>query len=151
MPEPEIKRDLVAGLFFACFILLFFACIVLPTGYDRGASSERIQCLNNIKNINLALLNYADQNGHFPPPYIADENGKPMHSWRVLILPLIDERALYDQYNFDEPWDGPDNSKLADKMPAVFSSPQISKSSFWGSSDNAFNTSYLLPVGPNTG
>lgn len=46
-----------------------------------------------------------------------------MHSWRVLILPYIEQQALYDAYDFDEPWNGPNNSKLADQMPTSFHSP----------------------------
>ena len=43
-----------------------------------------------------------------------------MHSWRVLILPFIDQNDLYKEYNFDEPWDGPNNRKLASRMPPVY-------------------------------
>ncbi|VTR98544.1 Uncharacterized protein OS=Pirellula staleyi (strain ATCC 27377 / DSM 6068 / ICPB 4128) GN=Psta_4167 PE=4 SV=1 [Tuwongella immobilis] len=46
-------------------------------------------------------------------------DGKPWHSWRVLILPYLDE-ALSEQYRLDEPWDGPNNRKLWDKMPKTF-------------------------------
>lgn len=72
--------------------------------------------------VQLALSTYHDVHGHFPPAYIADANGKPMHSWRVLILPYLEHQDLYDQYDFNEPWDGPNNSLLIDKMPLVFSS-----------------------------
>jgi hypothetical protein len=52
-------------------------------------------------------------------------NGKPMHSWRVLVLPYLGagEAALYGKYNFSEPWNGPNNSKLASQMPDVFRCP----------------------------
>ena len=46
-----------------------------------------------------------------------------MHSWRVLILPFLDEQGLYDLYDFSEPWDGPNNSKLLGKMPRIFHCP----------------------------
>ena len=71
---------------------------------------------NQTRHIALALHNYESANGHFPPAYIADENGVPMHSWRVLLLPYLEEQAVYDQYDFDEPWNGPNNSKLANKL-----------------------------------
>ena len=57
---------------------------------------------------------------HVPPAYFADESGKPLHSWRVLILPFLDEGALYKQYDFSEPWDGPNNSRLLARMPRVW-------------------------------
>ncbi len=60
-----------------------------------------------------ALHAYHDDHGHFPPPYVADANGKPMHSWRVLILPYLELDGLYKAYNFNEPWNGPNNRKLA--------------------------------------
>ncbi len=79
--------------------------------------------MNNMKQIALALLNYESVHGVLPPAYTVDDDGKPMHSWRVLILPYIEEQALFDAYDFDEPWDGPNNSTLADKMPEVFRCP----------------------------
>src|SRR5262249_54501530 len=57
------------------------------------------------------------------PEYLADDSGKPMHSWRVLILPFIDQHALYADYRFDEPWDGPNNVKLLDRMPRIYACP----------------------------
>src|SRR5262249_38134338 len=83
-------------------------------------AARRIQCGNNLKQIGLALLNYESTYGTFPPAYIADESGKPMHSWRVLILPQLGEGALYEQYRFDEPWDGPSNRRLLSEMPAIY-------------------------------
>ncbi len=76
--------------------------------------------MHNIRDLSMALHYYHAQHGSFPPAYIADENGNPMHSWRVLILPYIEERDLYDQYDFDEPWDGPNNSLLHDKVVDLF-------------------------------
>ncbi len=61
--------------------------------------------------------------GYYPPAYIADNDGKPIHSWRALLLPLIDERQLERAYRFDEPWNGPNNSLLNDRSPALFRSP----------------------------
>jgi hypothetical protein len=66
-----------------------------------------------------AIHNYYSANGCFPPAYIADKNRRPMHSWRVLLLPYLGENRLYGMYHFDEPWDGPSNRALADRMPAV--------------------------------
>lgn len=91
-------------------------------------ASLRSQCKNNLKQLGLALHNYHDEHGCFPPAYIADESGQPMHSWRVLILPFVEEQELYDQYRFDEPWNGPNNSKLADRIPVVYQCPSFTKS-----------------------
>ena len=77
-----------------------------------------MQCSNSLKNISLALQNYHDTYRTFPAAYVPDKDGEPMHSWRVLILPYIEERNLYDKYDFTEPWDGPNNSKLLADMPS---------------------------------
>ena len=59
-------------------------------------------------------------------PYVADATGRPMHSWRVLILPFLEQQSLYEQYDFREPWDGPNNIQLLGNMPDVFSCPSRS-------------------------
>ena len=68
----------------------------------------------------MAVANYHDTYKCYPPPFIADADGKPMHSWRILLLPYLERNDLYKQYRFDEPWDGPNNRKLADQMPAQY-------------------------------
>lgn len=80
---------------------------------DLREPVRRMQCTNNLKAITLALHNYHDRYGCFPPAYVADQDGRPMHSWRVLLLPFLEQQDLYDQYRFDEPWNGPNNAKLA--------------------------------------
>jgi prepilin-type processing-associated H-X9-DG protein len=99
------------------------AALLLPAVQQAREAARRSQCLNNLKQIGLALHNYHDVYGSFPPAYIADESGKPMHSWRVLILPFLDQQPLYNQYDFSEPWDGPGNSRLLAQMPPVFACP----------------------------
>jgi prepilin-type processing-associated H-X9-DG protein len=113
--------------------------------YAGFRTGRRNYCMSRMRNVSLALQTYAtEHNGQLPPAYIADENGHPMHSWRVLLLPYLgdDERALYDQYNFDEPWDGPNNSKLADEIPEVYRCPE--------DDDPHTCTSCVAIVGPHT-
>lgn len=68
----------------------------------------------------MAVANYHETYKCYPPPFIADADGKPMHSWRILLLPFLERNDLYKQYHFDEPWDGPNNRKLADQMPTTY-------------------------------
>ena len=75
---------------------------------------------NNLKQLALAMHNYQDTYGSFPPAAHTDKAGKPLLSWRVLILPYIEEAELYKEFKLDEPWDGPNNKKLLDRMPKVF-------------------------------
>jgi hypothetical protein len=77
----------------------------------------------DFRTLALGLLQYESRHGAFPPAYLADANGKPMHSWRVLILPYVEESQLYSEYRFSEPWDGPNNRKLALRRPDVFACP----------------------------
>jgi hypothetical protein len=98
--------------------------------FDSSSKSKQIVA-RGIRQINLAILNYESANGHLPPAYVADEAGKPMHSWRVLLLPYMEQQKLYDQYRFDEPWDGPDNRKLADQLKvSLFSQADPSKATY---------------------
>src|SRR5713226_2285044 len=64
--------------------MLFYAAVIVPALSSGRSAGRRTQCLNNIRNITLALQNYAALSGSLPPAYIADENGRPMHSWRVM-------------------------------------------------------------------
>jgi|SRR5579863_7319784 len=86
-------------------------------------AGRRTSCICNVKNLALACHNYQSQYGVFPPAYIADSQGRPMHSWRVLLLPYLNANELYARYDFAEPWDGPNNIKLLDEMPSVFACP----------------------------
>jgi hypothetical protein len=88
----------------------------------RGAAS-RISSANNLKQMVLAMHNYADANGTFPPAAITDKDGKPLLSWRVAILPYVEEDNLYKQFRLDEPWDSEHNKKLLDKMPRIYMVP----------------------------
>ncbi|MGD9647719.1 MAG: DUF1559 domain-containing protein, partial [Pirellulales bacterium] len=81
------------------------------------------QSLNNLKQIGLAMHNFHDTFGSFPPAVIRGPDGLPWHSWRVLLLPFLEQRALFQLYRFDEPWDGPNNKKLLDAVPAVYTDP----------------------------
>lgn len=97
--------------------------LALPAVQSAREAARRTMCSNNLKQISIALLNYQDANGSLPPAYIADKDGKPMHSWRVLLLPYLEQKPLYDQYNFNEPWDSPNNLRVAEMMPQVFQCP----------------------------
>ena len=87
------------------FVVLF----VLPTISASREAGRRMSCANNLKQIAAAVLSYHEAYGCFPPACLCDENGKPMHSWRVLILPFMDRDDVYKKYSFKERWNGPNN------------------------------------------
>jgi hypothetical protein len=106
----------------------------LPLASAYAAGIQRVQgaaasaqSANNLKQIALSLHNYHDTNNGFPPAAVCDKKGKPQLSWRVLVLPYIEQDELYKQFKLDEPWDGPNNKKLIEKMPKVYAMPGKSK------------------------
>ena len=84
--------------------------------------------------------------GRFPTPVLfGGTTGKVPYSWRVAILPYLEQNPLYQQYNFNEPWDGPNNRKLLHKMPAVLSYPGVD-----GSPISGTNSAYFVFTGKGT-
>jgi hypothetical protein len=110
----------------------------------REAREEAIAgfAMSRLNQLQLALSNYHVVHGCFPPAYLADAKGTPMHSWRVLILPFVEQKPLYDAYRFDEPWNGPNNRKLADRMPKSFH--------ICSEPDSTTMTNIVVIVGPGT-
>ena len=119
-------------------VFLLFTVNMLPMRDASRAPIRSLVCRNHMEQIVLAMHKYHDDHGGFPPAYVADEDGQPMHSWRVLILPYIEQQALYERYNFDEPWNGPNNSQLANEFATGFRC-------FWDR-----RTSYVLIAGDGT-
>jgi prepilin-type processing-associated H-X9-DG protein len=87
------------------------------------ASSNRARSQNNLKQIALSFHNYNDTYGQLPAQAICDANGKPLLSWRVAILPFIEQDQLYKQFKLDEPWDSEHNKKLIALMPETYKLP----------------------------
>jgi Protein of unknown function (DUF1559) len=86
-------------------------------------ASQRTQSQNNLKQIGLAMHNYHDTFGKLPAAAICDKNGKPLLSWRVAILPYIEQDNLYKQFKLDEPWDSEHNKKLAMVTVPIYALP----------------------------
>jgi hypothetical protein len=115
---------------------------LMPAVLASRAAARRSQATNNLKQLMIAMHNFHDVNGHFPPPAVLGPDGKTAHSWRVAILPYIEEIELYKQYKMDEPWDSASNKKVLAKMPAVFRDPTADAASL--------ETSYFTLVGSAT-
>ena len=126
-----------------CLILTW---LLLPTENVRP-EARASQCRNNLKQLALALRNYHDKYESFPPVYVTDSEGRPMHSWRVLLLPFwgySNWNAIYERYRFDEPWNGPNNSLLHREVIEAYSCPSD------GGGYQSRWTSYLAISGPST-
>jgi hypothetical protein len=98
-------------------------------------AAARAQSTNNLRQIALAMHNYLDTNKSFPPQAVYDKNGKALLSWRVLLLPYLEQNDLYKQFKLDQPWDSPHNKKLLAKMPVTYKTPL-------GPPQNKFGTFY---------
>jgi prepilin-type processing-associated H-X9-DG protein len=129
------------GALVVCGILV---ALLLPAVQAAREAARRSQCSNNLKQIALAFHNYHDVYKTLPPAYIPDEDGKPMHSWRVLILPFLEEAALHRQYRFDEPWDSPTNRAVTSRMPNVYRCPNAS------AAPAGTETNYMVITGQGT-
>jgi prepilin-type processing-associated H-X9-DG protein len=129
----------LAGVVALCCICMAPA-LLLPAVQAAREAERRAQCQNNLREIGIALHNYHIDHGCFPPAYIPDQDGTPLHSWRVLLLPYLDE-DLAKEYDFNEPWDSEANMALADRMPPVYHCPSDPDA-------DARYTSYLGSDGP---
>jgi prepilin-type processing-associated H-X9-DG protein len=120
--------------------------LLVPAVANARAAARRTMSVNNLKQIALAFHNYHSAYNRFPAAVNhGGKNQSVPYSWRVAILPFIDQQELYSQYNFDEPWDGPNNRKLLDKMPAIYGYPGPD-----GAPSSRTNSAYFVFTGPST-
>lgn len=73
---------------------------------------QREECLDNIRRIKLAMEVYYAEYGEVVPAYTTNESGEPLHSWRVLLLPYLGYRRLYEKIRLEEPWNSEWNSQF---------------------------------------
>jgi prepilin-type processing-associated H-X9-DG protein len=118
--------------------------VVVPIE-QASEADRRARCANNLEQIGTAMHKYRSTYKTFPPAFSKSPEGKPLLSWRVHILPFLQEKALYDEFHKDEPWDSPHNTSLISRMPAVYTCPSGSRVPA-----NVGKTSYLTPRGPAT-
>jgi hypothetical protein len=112
-------------------------------------SANSATCPNRLKALALAMRHYCDRYHTFPPAFVPDKNGKPMHSWRALLLPFLADipddvpKELADKYDFNEPWDSPRNRQVTNVSLRAFRC--------WLTPDAGRpTTSYMMVVGPHT-
>lgn len=131
--------------------LVLLGCLVFAVFRFGGQTVQRLSSnrtqnasIRNLEKIADALNAYAAQYNSYPPPALLDAKGKPLVSWRVLILPYLDEDELYDQFDLTKDWTDSQNMQAAYQMPDVFQHPN---------SQAGFNTpesDYYLVIGANT-
>jgi len=99
------------------------AGMLIPAVQSARDTARRTQSANNLHQIAKAMHNHESATKTLPPAYKADKEGKPLLSWRVLILPYLDRQDLYQQFHLDEPWDSEHNKKLIENMPPIYRHP----------------------------
>lgn len=133
--QPAIEVNTRAGwliwlpLIFMVVALLIVG-IVIIMAIQQGArfivpkpTMQQVECEGNLLRIAHALQAYNADYDCLPPAVVFDAAGQPAHSWRVLLLPYLGEDELHAEYDFDQPWNGPNNQKLNGRMPDVYGCP----------------------------
>ncbi len=131
----RLKWAVVAIILVSCGLLL--PCIQQvrdDPGWVRSAAS--------LHQVGHALRAYHEDHGHLPPVVVRDQAGRPLYSWRVPLLPYLEEDALYHEFKLDEPWDGPHNKTLLERTRCY--EPAL------GGEDEPGLTRYQVFVGPGT-
>ena len=113
-----------------------------PTFKGLKARRDAIACMSNLQRIAQALNAYAAEHGTYPTPVVTDATGKPLYSWRVLLLPYLGEANLYANFKLNEAWDSPTNAQLIAQCPNVYISP--------GSNSAGSFANYVLVTGTGT-
>jgi uncharacterized protein DUF1559 len=119
------KRRVTTALeiFVSIMLVLVIIAMLLPTTMRVDGVGPWQESSWHLFDIANAMHDYADHYGTFPPAVVYDKQGKPLYSWRVLLLPYLKGQTLYSQFKLDEPWDSPNNEPLLQQMPHVYLTP----------------------------
>ena len=102
--------------------MIFFLLVPRVARVEQAGS--RMVASNSLKQIAIAMHNYASTHeGRLPLAAVCNKDGQPLLSWRVLLLPHLDEDDLYQRFHLDEAWDSPHNFPLVEKMPSIYAAP----------------------------
>lgn len=131
-------------LLFLTAVLCLAGCVAFFPCLQKVRDGEGWQySAANLKQIGMALHSYHEVYGRLPPAMKLGKDGEPLYSWRVLLLPFLEHQSLFHQFNLDEPWDGPHNKPLLEKIPKYYMLPM-------GRKDIPGMTYYQAFVGPGT-
>ena len=127
-----------------------------PGAWPKTRPAHRAVSAGNLKQIALAFHNFHSTYGALPGVAIVDAKGKALLSWRVAILPFIEEDALYRQFHLDEPWDSKHNKKLLARMPKLYAptvtgkpgKPNVTYYQAFTGPDALFNLGAVRRAGP---
>lgn len=139
--RPEPTGFTLIELLVILFIIGILLAMLVPARRGAREAARRTQCKNNLKQIALGLQTYKSTYGAFPPAYTVDADGKPLHSWRTLILPFVEQKPLYDKIDLTKPWDDPANAEVLKAAVTCYCCPSVY--------ELANKTTYLAMLSPN--
>ncbi|MEX2170958.1 MAG: DUF1559 domain-containing protein [Pirellulales bacterium] len=122
-------------------VIGFLVALLLPAVQAAREAARRNTSINELRNIMLAMHNYHDTKGQLPAHASYSDDGKPLLSWRVHVLPYLEQQELYNQFHLDEPWDSEHNKQLIAKMPDFYLCPSSRHDVQEG------KTTFLAPIG----
>jgi prepilin-type N-terminal cleavage/methylation domain-containing protein/prepilin-type processing-associated H-X9-DG protein len=126
IPEPSTGRGFtLVELLVVVGVIALLIALLLPAVRSGGSAARRSQCVNNLKQIALALHNYELAHKCLPPAYTVDAQGKPLHSWRTLILPYLEQEQLYRTIDLAKPWNDPANARARETPLGIFRCPEV--------------------------
>jgi hypothetical protein len=127
-PKTQQWRPTLLGCLAVIGIVGVLIALFLPMRRSARPAAHRIQCANNLKQIAIALSSYEEQYGALPPAHTVDAKGRPLHSWRTLILPFMEQEPLYQKIDLSKPWDDPANKVAFDVSVSAYSCPSANLS-----------------------
>jgi len=119
----------VTGIGFGSLAPVLVFALIYPAVQARREAAWRLQSGNNLKAIGLGLHYYHDNNMNqsFPPGAIADRAGREYHGWQALLLPYVEQLEVYQQVDFNVPWNDPKNRVPMQTQVASYVSPGITE------------------------
>ena len=143
IPKTKVERGtgFVRLLVVVGLVGLLIALMMPHNTCCNWPAARRSQCVNNLKQIALALRNYEEVYKALPPEYTVDARGRPLQSWRTLILPYLEQGELYRTIDLSKPWDDPVNARARETVVPVYQCP--------AAEGLANRTTYLAVAGPH--
>ena len=121
IPKPaSLRRFTLVNIIVVLGIIGLLIALLLPAVRTAGPAARRAQCQSNLKNIALALSSYEQTHHALPPACTMDADGRPLHSWRTLILPYLEQESLYQTIDLSKPWNDPANAKALETSISIF-------------------------------
>ncbi|KAA5544684.1 DUF1559 domain-containing protein [Roseiconus nitratireducens] len=136
---------IAAGVVLTLLVCLIFAVVRFGGSSVTRLTEMRLRnaSIKNLEAIAGALNAYAADHGTYPPAILRDDAGRPLHSWRVLILPYLGEQETYDLFDLSKPWDDEINLQASYETPGVYQHPSDLRRS-------RGQSGYYLLTGPGT-